>query len=88
MMLELDYMATFHVPNTDNRAETLRYDTVFCLLILYVILMPILLMNLLVSTSLLITLLIDGFIIDIKKEKNPSKTQKRNLRTHFKFLET
>ncbi|CAE1328150.1 TRPA1 [Acanthosepion pharaonis] len=51
MMLELDYMATFHVPNTDNRSDTLRYKTAFSLLILYVILMPILLMNLLIGLA-------------------------------------
>lgn len=51
MMLELDYMATFHVPYTDNNEETLRYRTAFCLLIFYVIFMPILLMNLLIGLA-------------------------------------
>lgn len=50
MMLELDYMASFNEPFTDNDPSTLYYgETVIFLLACFVLLMPILLMNLLVS---------------------------------------
>ena len=50
MMLELDYMASFNDPYTDNTDSTLHFGglTLFMVAV-FVLLMPILLMNLLVS---------------------------------------
>ena len=52
-MLELDYMASFNDPYTDNDETTLPYKApTIILLVVFLLTMPILLMNLLVSVQM------------------------------------
>ena len=54
MMFELDYMASFNGPYTDDDDRTLYFgNATIVLLLAFVLLMPILLMNLLVSVYFL-----------------------------------
>lgn len=61
MMLELDYMASFNEPYTDNDPKTLYFGGItFALLATFVLLMPILLMNLLIGLAV-------GDIVSVQK---------------------